>query len=308
MANRTDITLEGRDGQKFEATSWLPEADPTLVVQMMHGASEHLERYARVAYALNDAGYGVYIHDHRGHGRTAERHGKFGIARPGGWTEMIGDASVVTDLIHDQHPDARIVLFGHSMGSMVAQGYIERWGTDLSGVVLSGSSHGLEGSDELLPLLDSIADADPDSPSELFDAMFAGFNEPFTSDDATGFEWLSRDAEEVRKYMDDPWCGSDVPLSNGFVADMIHGMVDAWDPESEAKIPTNVPVLVMSGLQDPVGGFGETVSALATNLAALGVERVTANLYPEARHETLNETNRDEVTTDLIRWLEAVDG
>jgi len=308
MASRIDMTLTGRDGESFEATSWMPDGDPTTVVQIMHGASEHLERYARLADALTDAGYGVYAHDHRGHGRTADRHGRFGVARPGGWTAMIDDASVVTDLIHENHPEARIVLFGHSMGSFVAQGYMERWGNGLSGVVLSGSSHGLEGSDELLPPPDSIADPHPDSPSELFAAMFAGFNEPFTSDDATGFEWLSCDPAEVKKYVDDPWCGAGVPLTNGFVADMIHGMVDAWDPEAEAKIPTNVPVLVMSGLQDPVGGFGEGASALATNLAALGVERVTANMYPDGRHEMLNETNRDEVTADLIRWLGNIAG
>ncbi len=301
MVNRNDFTLTGRDDENFEATSWLPDSEPTTVVHLMHGASEHLERYARVAEALVDAGFGAYAHDHRGHGRTAERFGRFGIARPGGWAAILDDASVVTDHIRADHPDVKIVLFGHSMGSFVAQGFVERWGDRLTGVVLSGSSRGLEGSDELLPVLDSLADTAPDDPSEVFAAMFAGFNEPFTSDDATGFEWLSRDASEVRKYVEDPWCGA--PLSNGFVADMVHGMVDLWTPESEATIPTDLPVLIMSGLQDPVGGFGESVSALATNLAALGVTRVTANMYPDGRHEMLNEINRDQVTADLIRWL-----
>lgn len=300
------MTLTGRDGESFEATSWTPVGEPRAVVQIMHGASEHLERYARLAEALTKEGYAVYAHDHRGHGRTADRHGRFGIARPGGWTAMIDDASVVTDHIHESHPDARVILFGHSMGSFVAQGYIEQWGSSLSGVVLSGSSRGLEGSDELLPVLDSLADLDPDAPSDVFAAMFAGFNEPFADQGSTGFEWLSRDADEVRRYVDDPWCGE--PLSNGFVADMVHGMVDGWDPEAEAAIPTNVPILIMSGLQDPVGGFGESVSALATNLAALNIERVTANLYPDGRHEMLNEINRDEVTADLVRWLHEITG
>jgi len=304
MTNRQDFTLTGRDGESFEATSWLPQSQPSTVVQIMHGAGEHLERYERVAEDLVGAGLGVYAHDHRGHGRTADRHGRYGIARPGGWTAMIDDASVVTDRIRADHADVKVVLFGHSMGSFVTQSYMERWGSDLTGVVLSGSSHGLEGSDELIPMLDAIAEADADSPSDLYAAMFAGFNEPFTSDEATGFEWLSCDTDEVRKYVDDPWCGA--PLSNGFVADMIRGMVAGWDPEAEAKIPTNVPILVMSGLQDPVGGFGESVSALATNLAALGITRVTANMYPDGRHEMLNEVNRDEVTADLIRWIEEI--
>jgi len=303
-----DLTLIGRDGQSFEATAWMPDRQVDTIVQIMHGASEHLLRYARVAAALNAAGIGVYAHDHRGHGRTADMHGRFGVARPGGWNAMLDDASVVTARIRADHPKAKIVLFGHSMGSYVAQGYIERWGDGLAGAILSGSSRGLEGSNELLPVLDAMADTDPDTPSEVFAAMFAGFNEPFTSDDATGFEWLSRDPAEVRKYVDDPWCGAEVPLTNGFVADMVHGMADTWTTEAEAGIPTMLPILVMSGLQDPVGGMGEAVGALVDNLRALGIKNVTANLYPDARHELLNETNRDEVTTDMITWLRGIAG
>ncbi|MDZ7733662.1 MAG: alpha/beta fold hydrolase [Acidimicrobiia bacterium] len=130
-----------------------------------------------------------------------------------------------------EHPGAPVVLVGHSMGSFLAQRYVQRWGDDLAGVVYSGSSHGLEGAEMILEMLAGPAAEAPDEPSELFAATFAGYNVPFADEvDATGYEWLSRDAAEVRAYVEDPWCGDDQPLSNGFVADMIQGMVDTWDP------------------------------------------------------------------------------
>jgi alpha-beta hydrolase superfamily lysophospholipase len=144
-----------------------------------------------------------------------------------------------------------------------------------------------------------------DQPSVVFAAMFGGFNEPFAGDGATGFEWLSRDAEEVRKYGDGPWCG--FPLSNGYVADMLAGTSAMWTPEAEANIRTDLPIYVMGGDQDPVGGANvETVHELVGRYEALGAGPVTLKLYPGGRHEMLNELNRDEVERDLVAWIDSV--
>jgi alpha-beta hydrolase superfamily lysophospholipase len=301
---RDDFTFEGGDGTSIEATSWLPEDAPAMVVQIAHGASEHLERYGDFAARLVEDGYGVYAIDHRGHGRSADRHGSFGIARPGGWNAIIDDSHRLSEIIRSRHPGVRIVLFGHSMGSFIAQAYIQRWGHELAGLILSGSSHGLEGADVVIPLLEAAAADQADVPSEIFAAMFAGFNAPFDREAATGFEWLSRDPAEVQKYVDDPWCGA--PLSNGFVLDMLRGMMATWDPEAEASVPRGLPTLIISGSQDPVGGFGEGVGALAARFEELGVHPVTFHLYPDARHELLNETIRDRVYDDIRAWLSSV--
>ena len=246
----------------------------------------------------------MWAQDHRGHGRTAERHGTPGVARPGGWDAMVEDLQVLTDRIRAEHPGVPVVLLGHSMGSFLAQGYVQRWGADLAGVVYSGSSHGLEGAEVVLELLAGPAAEAPDEPSELFAATFAGYNAPFAGgDDDTGYEWLSRDAEEVRAYVADRWAGDDVALTNGFVADMIRGMVHTWDAAAEARVPTDLPVLIVSGDQDPVGGFGEGARALERRYRDLGVADVTLRLYEGARHEPLNEINRDEVLADLVAWL-----
>jgi alpha-beta hydrolase superfamily lysophospholipase len=134
--------------------------------------------------------------------------------------------------------------------------------------------------------------------------MFAGFNAAFDGPGATGFEWLSRDAAEVRLYVDDPWCGE--PLSNGYVADMLLALAGPWRPEQADRLPAGLPVYVFSGDRDPVGGeLGASVRELADRYRAR-VGPVTLRLYPEGRHEMLNETNRDEVHADLLAWLDTV--
>lgn len=305
----TEYTIDGADGQTLAVYRWDDAASsPKGAVQIAHGASEHALRYARVAERLVDAGYVVYANDHRAHGRTADEHGTFGVARPGGWTAIVDDLHVLTEHIAAAHPGVPIVLFGHSMGSMMAQGYLQRWGDDLAGLVLSGTTGGLALDDATLGLVVALGEGDgADQPSEVFAAMFGGFNEPFAGDDATGFEWLSRDGAEVQKYVDDPWCG--FPLSNGYVADMLSGTSAMWSPAAEANIRTDLPIYVMGGDQDPVGGENvETVHQLVARYEALGAGPLTLKLYPGGRHEMLNELDRDEVERDLLAWIDSVVG
>lgn len=278
-------------------------ATPTGGILIAHGASEHAARYSRVAGILNDAGWDVYGIDHRGHGRTAAEHGAPGVARPGGWDAMVDDIIAVTDLARDGS-DGPFVLFGHSMGSLLGQRVCQLAGDRFDAVVLSGTSGSLDGADDLAALLRSIEEAEGhEQPSALFAGMFAGFNEPFAAevDSPSGFEWLSRDAAEVAVYVADPWCGGD--LSNGFVTDMITGMAAMWSSGAEDAIPRALPVLLIAGDRDPVGDFGASVRALHERYVDAGIADAELVLYPDARHELLNETNRDEVHRDLLAWL-----
>lgn len=277
---------------------------PRGVVVIAHGACEHAARYGRFASLLVEDGLVVYGLDHRGHGRTADRHGTVGVARPGGWRAMVDDVIALATRAGEAHPGVPVVLFGHSMGSLLAQRVMQIDGDRYAGVILSGTSGGLEGAAEVVAMLGVIeADEGAEVPSAMFAGIFAGFNERFAgeSPDPTGFEWLSRDADEVRRYHEDPWCGGD--LSNGFVTDMIAGMAEMWSGGAEEAIPDGLPILLIAGDADPVGDDGESVRALATRYEALGKGPLTVVLYPGARHEVLNETNRDEVHRDLREWI-----
>jgi alpha-beta hydrolase superfamily lysophospholipase len=298
------FTLDAADGQRLFVYRWLPPGLPRAVVQIAHGAAEHAARYRRVARVLVAAGYAVYANDHRGHGRTAADFGRYGVAGPGGWDAIVSDAGHLTSHIKARHPGQPVVLLGHSMGGLIAQDYLQRFGAGLAGAVLSGTTgRELANIAEILPRLEAeLARAGRDAPSETFLTIFAGFNEPFAGPEATGLEWLSRDQAEVRAYIEDPWCGE--PLSNGFLHDLILGVRRMWTPDNERRVPRGVPILVFAGDHDPVGDWGEALRDLVDRYERLGAGPITLRLYPGGRHEMLNETNRDEVQADLVAWLD----
>jgi alpha-beta hydrolase superfamily lysophospholipase len=195
------------------------------------------------------------------------------------------------------------------MGSFVAQDYIRRHGGSLAAAVLTGppgwlgpEAGGLSGR-----VAEAVARDGRDGPSMDFAMLFADFNTPFSATPPpgglTGFEWLSRDEAEVKLYVDDPWCG--FLFSNGFVADMASGIEDLFTAGAADTVPKRLPILIMAGALDPVGQAGEGVRALTDRYRSAGLT-VTERLYPDARHEIFNETNRDEVHRDLIEWLRAV--
>ncbi|MGC9523054.1 MAG: lysophospholipase [Anaerolineae bacterium] len=289
------------DGVEIFVYQWGPPVGeaPKAVVQVAHGAAEHALRYERMARFLNAHGYVVYADDHRGHGRTAGTLDKAGLCKPDAWDHMVEDLHQLTEIIRKAHPDLPIYLFGHSMGSMMAQQYIQTWGDDLDGVILCGST-GLSLVDEsVLPAAKAAADAAPDAPSEIFAGLFASVNEPFEPV-KTPFDWLSRDEAEVQKYIDDPWCG--FPFSNRLTYEFVKGMVHLFDNEDD--IPTDLPVYIISGEMDPIGANDGVMTLVNRYRDELGIEDLEYEIYPGARHEILNETNRDEVQADLLAWLE----
>ena len=301
-----ETTFSFRDPEGYEifVYRWGPPADVMVkgVVQVEHGAAEHALRYERFARILNQQGYVVYADDHRGHWKTAGTMDKAGICGPDGWDWMVKDAKQLTDIIKEKHPELPVFLFGHSMGSLMAQQYIQNWGADLSGVILCGST-GLSMVDSsVVPIQQQTAQGEAaNQPSELFAGLFASVNAPFEPV-KTPFDWLSRDEAEVQKYIDDPWSG--FMFTNGMTYEFIKGMVNLFDPANEARIPKNLPVFVISGEMDPVGANDGVMALVNRYKDALGLADVSYRIYPGARHEILNETNREEVHSDILAWLD----
>jgi alpha-beta hydrolase superfamily lysophospholipase len=289
------------DGVEVSYRTWIPASTAIGIVVIAHGASEHSGRYARFARGLTGAGFAVYALDHRGHGATAAVTG-VGQAGPRGWEGMVDDIEALRSLAAAEHPGAPVVLFGHSMGSFLGQIYAQRHGDALAGLVLSGSAGSLADLDGTIDFLQLVVDdGGGDAPAPLFDA----FNEPFAPA-RTPFDWLSRDDAEVDAYVADPWCGNEMPLTIAFVLDMMRHGAEAWQPENEARIPLALPVLLITGDQDPVSDGARTVRELEGRYRQRGMHDVTAHYYPGARHELLNETNRDQVTADVLAWLTRV--
>lgn len=294
-------TFRAADGAEIYYRYW-PAAAPRAVVQIVHGAAEHSGRYDRFAKVLVGQGYAVYATDHRGHGRTRVRSGKLGDSGPDAWNHFVQDEQQLTRIIREAHPGAKVVLFGHSLGSFIAQDYITRPPVLIDALVMSGTNYGPPPPKELLTSLDAAAKAAPLGPSEFWAGLFKDFNKPFTG--KPGFEWLSRDPAEVQKYLQDPQAG--FAFSNELVRDIFYGFVALRDPAVEARIPKNLPVFVAQGSLDPVGANLKGTQALLDRYQALGLARVNHKFYEGARHEVLNETNRDEVTRDVLDWLKSV--
>jgi alpha-beta hydrolase superfamily lysophospholipase len=293
-------TFKDADGIEISYRRWMPSGTAKAIVLIAHGASEHSGRYDRFARFLTEHGYAVYAPDHRGHGETAKATG-VGKGGPRGWQAMIDDLHELATRAVDEVGAVPLVLFGHSMGSFLSQRYIQRYG-GLAGVVLSGSSGGLADLDASIDALQQFVDAGAgDEPAPIFGPLNAAF-EPARPP----FDWLSRDDAEVDKYIADPMCGESAPLTIGFVLDMMRSGRETWSPENEKLVPTSLPVLFITGEGDPVGDNGRTVRELEARYRANGLTDLTARFYPDARHELLNETNRDDVQADVLAWLDRV--
>ena len=288
-----EATFGDRHGVEVFYRRWsVPEADG--IVLLSHGASEHSGRYARFAEALNVAGFAAYAPDHRGHGRTAQSTGNGRMGPPGGQA-LVDDLDHLVDLALAEHPKAPVLLFGHSLGSLIALAYATQHDDRIVGLVLCGFPAELE-------TIPAMRDSFGAAPSEMRDhplESLAAYNTPFEPA-RTPFDWLSRDDAEVDRYIADPLCGDDLPLTFGFVADLY----DVVSPAAEVQALTAIscPVLVIAGEQDVATGMGANTRGLERALQAADV-RTGNRYYKGARHELLNETNRDEVTSDVIAWL-----
>ncbi|MFB0560354.1 MAG: lysophospholipase [Candidatus Lokiarchaeia archaeon] len=299
------FTFKDQDGVEIFFYKWVPDpgVKTKAVVQIAHGGAEHAARYAHVGEALANAGYVVYADDHRGHGKTGQKAGRLGKLSPGDWDGMVRDLKELTDIIKKDYPGLPVFLFGHSMGSFLTQNYIQNWGNELRGALLTGTT----GEPLELPagIMESIQrqieEKGLDAIAEEFTELTKAFNEPFKPA-KTGFEWLTRDEAEVQKYIDDPLSG--FAFSYGSLIEMA-GMFIMGDPKILQKIPKDLAIYIFVGSMDPVSGMGKGAEVLFKRYKELGIKNVTFKVYPGGRHELFNELNREEVIQDVVAWLDA---
>jgi alpha-beta hydrolase superfamily lysophospholipase len=271
------------DGISLATYAWDRVDRPRGVVQVAHGLAEHSARYDRLARTLNAAGFLVFAADHRGHGKSIHTvPGDFGSPSFEG---LIEDVAAYGAELASAHSGLPLFLVAHSMGSFAAQGVILDHSDLYAGVVLSGST-----------VLDVLAAGMAESPEPAgLEAFNAGFEH------RTGYEWLSRDEAEVDLYVADPLCGFDTPPET--LPSLFAPAARLADPDQLAGIRKDLPLLIASGTADPLSGGGQLVEQLGQRYLDAGVVDVTVTTYPDARHEIFNETNRDQVTADVVAWL-----
>ena len=299
------ITIPSDDDVLVHVHRWMPDAGEKVrgIVQIVHGMAEHGARYARFGRELAERGWSVWADDHRGHGLTAKDEGALGhFADEDGWARVIADLRRVAQAARREHPGVPLVLFGHSMGSFLSKGLVLRHPQEIDALILSGSTAGggaLVGLGKQVAKLERMRQGKRGRSALLEKLSFGQYNSGFEG--RTEFDWLSRDPIEVDKYVVDPKCGFRV--TNQAWIDLL-GALEELGKSEWSRLPREMPILVFSGERDPVGEKGKGVRKLVGALRSGGLVRVTDRLYPEGRHEMLNETNRDQVVADIIRWMD----
>ena len=283
----------------LETRVWKPEGEIRAIVQILHGMAEHIDCYEETARRLNQAGVLVVGHNHLGHGQGAQQLGYFG---KGGFDALVDDAHAMRLETQKAYPGVPYFLLGHSMGSFVARNYCLVYERGLSGVILSGTGHfpPMLVTEGLILANLFCALGREKKPAKFLETMsFAGYNREW-SPVRTQKDWISSNTEKVDNYIADPLCG--FPFTNGAYRDLFRGLKKLY-PKNLAAMDKTVPILLYAGASDPVGGSGQGVQKVATELKVSGVQDVTVKLYENGRHEMHNEPNREEVFQNMLDWM-----
>ena len=253
---------------------------------------------------LADNGFFVAADDHLGHGQTIEREEDKGFfADSEGWWRVVDDLKTIHDTLKEKFPDIPYIFFGHSMGSFLARTYLIRYPDDCDAAIISGTGQQsplLVASGSMIANMLVKKNGPRGDGKMLNDIAFGSYNKKIPHH-YTEFDWLSRDEANVKKYVDDPLCGFVAKCS--LYRDMMEGIKFISDKKNAEKMNKSTPVYFMSGSDDPVGDYGKGVEKAYKMFCDVGMKDVMIRLYPEGRHEMLNEINRGDVYRDILNWL-----
>ncbi|MEM8749079.1 MAG: alpha/beta hydrolase [Pseudomonadota bacterium] len=298
-------SLTTADGAQLAVRQLQPSGTPKAIIHINHGMAEHSLRYARFADALAGADYGVVAHDHRGHGETTAPDAHLGhFGGKDGWDRVMGDVMAVNRFAREANPDVPIIVFGHSMGAIIAFNHTLREPDSIAGAALWNA--GVENGPINL-VFNAILKTQrffrgSDVPSPIAKKLtFETWNKEFAPN-RTDFDWLSRDEREVDLYVHDPLCGFDVSIA--LWLSVLEGVAFAADDKKLAHLPKDLAVHLLAGEKDPCSEHGKAVAHIEQRMKSTGMQDVTFNLLADTRHESLNEINRDQTTADFIAWLD----
>ena len=303
---KQEFSFLSADGKtSIHAAAWIPAVPVRAIVELSHGVSEHILRYEPLASYLTQRGFAVIGHDHLGHGSSVIPGApRLYLGPPGSWETATRDLDTCRRLARERFGRLPLFLLGHSMGSFLARTYLIRYPGTVDGVILVGTG---QMSPAVLAAGSTLARAEcrrlgETQISPLVERLaFGPYNKPF-SPARTPYDWLSLDPSNVDAYLADPLCGG-IPTA-GLFRELLNGLRLIRDPRALRNMNLATPVLFLSGAMDPVGGCGRGVQAAFRSFRRAGVRDVSLRLYPQLRHEILNEACREDVYQDLCQWLE----
>ena len=305
MPSFQDFYFQSSTGRtSIHALKCVPDGKPRAVVQIAHGIAEHIERYRPFMEFLANNGFVTAGNDHLGHGKSIRVPAEQGFfAEKDGWWRVVDDMDKLHDIMSKEYPELTYVLFGHSMGSFLTRTYLIKHPDKYDAVILSGTGHqspalvlGGNAAASVMAKLNGAMGDGAKLDSLAFGTYLSKIENPRTK-----FDWLSRDTEQVDKYIADPLCGFVGKI--GLYRDMMQGIKFITNEKNIAQMNKEKPVYFMSGDGDPVGDYGKGVERAYKAFCNAGLHDVFMRLYPGGRHEMLNETNKEQVYQDILNWL-----
>lgn len=306
---KEEFYFDSRDGKsKIHGVRYYPEQEkPRCVVQIIHGMAEYAERYEPFARFLTDRGCIVIGEDHLGHGKSVQKGGTFGyFCEQDPATVVVRDVHRLKKMTQQIYPELPFLILGHSMGSFILRNYLLRYGTGISGAIIMGTgmqSPALIACSKALAAIQKRCFGPKHVSGFLDKAAFGSYNRRFAEDKSPS-AWLSRDTVQTAGYDNDPLCGFKFTV-NGFQT-LFELISRVQKKENLEKMPKDLPLLVVSGEEDPVGDYGEGVKRAYQSLLDAGMKNVSLRLFPGSRHELLNEINAEEVMQELWQWMEKI--
>lgn len=278
-----------------------PEENPKGVLQMCHGMCEHKERYIQLMKFLSLDGWVCVMHDHRGHGESVKSPEDLGYMYEGGWKALVEDVHAVTLWIKAYYPGLPIILYGHSMGSMVVRSYAKRWDDEIRGLIVSGcpSYNPASPVGYALATLFGLGNGGHSRPNLLQKMSFGSFNKPFEDEGPNA--WVVGDEEARMLYNSDPLCQYQF-TANGF-RNLLGLCMDCYSAKGWKMANKALPVRFCSGSEDPCRTSDKALDKAVMLMQKVGYSDVHLTVYDGMRHEIHNETGKALVWGDLLNTI-----
>ena len=298
-----EFTVLGKHDLEISCFKIVPQGDVLGVIQVFHGMGEHKNRYHHFAKYMAKNGFAVYAHDHPKHGFSVKKKEDVGISTSEDtWEDVVDDCNIISGVIEKDFPSTPIIIMGHSMGSVIARKYIASYATIPSMAIIMGTLPPISKGKAMVPLLlTGIVGLFKKDKRLPFIAKL--LNDPLNKnikDQRTKFDWLTYDTKEVDKYVEDPLCGYD--YSKTFYKEFFRSMVDINKTETILKTK-DIPLLFISGKDDPVGDYGEGVMKVKELYSKNGYNKSTLKLIEHNRHEIINEKDKNETYKYIVNWI-----